>query len=120
MANKQDYILPNHVYDVLKYVTQIVLPALGTLYFALSDLWGLPKALEVVGTTTAVVTFLGVVLGLSTRSYNHSEGKFDGNIFITPAGLDDDSPMNFSLESDSNPIDWQDGQEISFKIVHPH
>lgn len=65
--------LPNKVYDVLKYVTQIVLPAIGTLYFALSGIWGFPYAEQVVGTITAVVTFLGVLLGISSANYNKSK-----------------------------------------------
>ena len=58
------------VYDVLKYIAQIVLPALGTLYFALAQLWGLPYPEEIVGTITAVDTFLGLLLGVSTSKYN--------------------------------------------------
>ena len=62
--------LSNKVYDALKYITQIVLPAIGTLYFALSGIWGLPNAEQVVGTITAIVTFLGVILGISSANYN--------------------------------------------------
>lgn len=65
--------LPNKVYDVLKYVTQIVLPAIGTLYFALSGIWEFPYAEQVVGTITAVVTFLGVLLGISSANYKKEE-----------------------------------------------
>lgn len=61
--------LSNKVYDVLKYITQIVLPAIATLYFALSGIWGLPYAEQVVGTITAIVTFLGVILGISSANY---------------------------------------------------
>ena len=65
--------LPNKVYDILKYVTQIVLPAIGTLYFALSGIWGFPYAEQVVGTITAIVTFLGVLLGISSAKYKKEE-----------------------------------------------
>lgn len=65
--------LPNKVYDVLKYVTQIVLPAIGTLYFAISGIWGLPNAEQVVGTITAIVTFLGVLLGIASANYKKEE-----------------------------------------------
>ncbi len=57
-------------YDVLKWIAQYVLPALGTLYFALAGIWGLPYGEQVVGTITAVDTFLGVLLGVSTNKYN--------------------------------------------------
>ena len=65
--------LSNKVYDVLKYITQIGLPATGTLYFALSGIWNLPYAEQVVGTITAVVTFLGVLLGISSANYKKEE-----------------------------------------------
>ena len=61
--------MSNKTYDVLKYIAQIVLPALGTLYFALAAIWGLPYAEQVVGTITAVDTFLGVILKVSSDSY---------------------------------------------------
>ena len=53
--------LSNKSYDILKYIAQIVLPAAGTLYFALAQLWNLPHPTEVVGTITAVDTFLGAL-----------------------------------------------------------
>lgn len=65
--------MSNKVYDVLKYVTQIGLPALGTLYFALSNIWGFPYAEQVVGTISAIVTFLGVLLGISSAKYKKEE-----------------------------------------------
>ena len=65
--------MSNRVYDVLKWVAQYLLPALGTLYFALAGTWNLPYGEEVVGTITAVDTFLGVVLGISTVQYNKKQ-----------------------------------------------
>ena len=62
--------MSNKVYDVLKWIAQILLPALGGLYFALADVWHLPFSEEVVGTITAVDAFLGIVLGISTAQYN--------------------------------------------------
>ena len=62
--------MSNKTYDILKWIAQILLPALGTFYFALSKIWGFPFATEVVGTIAAVDTFLGAVLGISTANYN--------------------------------------------------
>ena len=62
--------MSNKTYDVLKYITQIVIPAIGTLYFALAGIWGFPYGEQVVGTLTAVDTFLGVCLGISSKQYN--------------------------------------------------
>ena len=62
--------MSNKVYDVLKWIAMYLLPALGTLYFALSGIWNLPYGEQVVGTITAVDTFLGVILGISNARYN--------------------------------------------------
>ena len=61
--------MSNKTYDILKYIAQIVLPALGTLYFALSTIWGLPYGEQVVGTITAIDAFLGALLGISTAQW---------------------------------------------------
>lgn len=66
--------LENRTYDLLKWIAQILLPAIGTLYFALSKIWGFPFAAEVVGTITAIDAFLGALLGISTMQYNEQVG----------------------------------------------
>lgn len=65
--------MDNKVYDVLKFIAMVVLPALGTLYFALSAIWGLPYGEQIVGTITAIDTFLGAILGISSATYNKSK-----------------------------------------------
>lgn len=65
--------MSNKTYDVLKYIAQIVLPAIGTLYFALASIWGLPYGEQIVGTITAIDAFLGALLGISTMKYNKEE-----------------------------------------------
>jgi hypothetical protein len=62
--------LPNAVYDVLKWIVLICLPALTTAYVALSGIWGWPYATEVAKTSAAVCTLLGALLGISTAEYN--------------------------------------------------
>ena len=64
--------MSNKVYDVLKWIAMYFLPAIGTLYFALSGIWNLPYGEQVVGTITAIDTFLGVILGISNSQYNKS------------------------------------------------
>lgn len=61
--------MSNKMYDFLKYIAQVVLPAIGTLYFAIAEIWKLPCAEQVVGTITAVDTFLGILLGISSNKY---------------------------------------------------
>ena len=65
----------NKTYDVLKWIAMYALPALGTLYFALAGIWGLPYGEQVVGTITAVDTFIGVLLGISSSNYNKEDTK---------------------------------------------
>lgn len=67
-------IMNNKLYDVLKWIAMYLLPALGTLYFALSGIWGLPFGEEIVGTITAIDAFLGVVLGISNATYKKVNG----------------------------------------------
>jgi hypothetical protein len=62
--------LSNRVYDCLKFLCTILLPALGTLYFALSKIWGLPLAEEITGSLSAVAVFIGAVIGISSVQYN--------------------------------------------------
>lgn len=62
--------LSNKAYDILKYIAQILLPAMGTLYFALAGIWNFPYGEEIVGTITAIDTCLGVLLGISSANYN--------------------------------------------------
>ena len=71
-------MMSNKLYDVLKYVAQIGLPAVGTLYYALSAIWGLPYGEQIVGTITAVDTFLGTLLMISSSAYRKEND--DGDI----------------------------------------
>jgi hypothetical protein len=59
----------DRIFDALKWICQIVIPAIATLYFTLSGIWGFPYGEQVVGTLTAIDTFLGVCLGISTFQY---------------------------------------------------
>lgn len=61
--------LSNKAYDTLKWIAQIALPALATLYATISIIWGIPYGDEVVGTISAIDVFLGALLGISSRKY---------------------------------------------------
>ena len=61
--------MSNKMYDVLKWIAMVFLPAIATLYFALAGIWGFPYGEEIVGTITAVDTCLGVLLGISSAQY---------------------------------------------------
>lgn len=70
--------MSNKTYDILKWIAMYLLPALGTLYFALSGIWGLPYGEQIVGTITAIDTFLGVILGISAAKYNEDTKILEG------------------------------------------
>ena len=67
--------MSNKVYNVLKWIAQVVLPAIATLYFTMAGIWGFPYGEEIVGTITAVDTFLGVLLGISSAQYNKKKAE---------------------------------------------
>lgn len=104
------------VYDVLKSIAQIWLPALGTLYFTLAGIWGLPGGEQVVGSILAVDTFLGVILQLSSSAYTNSESRFDGQLEVDE---DDDRKLyDLKLNDDVETLDGKD--EVVFKVVKPN
>lgn len=69
-------MMSNKVYDVMKWIAMYLIPAVGTLYFALAGIWNFPYGEEIVGTLTAVDTFLGVILGISTAKYNKQSEEY--------------------------------------------
>lgn len=69
-------MMSNKVYDIMKWIAMYLIPAVGTLYFALAGIWNFPYGEEVVGTLTAVDTFLGVILGISTAKYNKQSEEY--------------------------------------------
>lgn len=62
--------MSNKMYDILKWIAMVVLPAIATLYLALAGIWGFPYGEEVVGTIAAINAFLGALLGVSSAKYN--------------------------------------------------
>lgn len=110
--NSRVYIMGDRTYQVMKHMTQVVLPALGTFYFALTQIWSLPLGLEVVGTITAICTFLGVSLGVSTRAYNKSDAKYDGRIVVH----EDENRKNYQLILRNDPDTIDQAKEILFKV----
>lgn len=107
-------VFTNRSYDVLKFVAQIFLPAAGTLYFTVAQIWGLPKAEEVVGTITAADVFLGLLLGLAAKQYNDSDSKYDGALVVEE---DNEGKKTFNLELHTDdPYALDRKKEIVFKV----
>ena len=105
--------LTGAVYDVLKKVAQIWLPAAGTLYYTVAAIWGLPSAEEVVGTVMAVDTFLGIVLGISSASYAKTD-KYDGTMNVS---VNEDGKKTYSLNVDGDLDELDQKKEIIFKVA---
>ena len=70
-------MMSNKVYDILKVVAQYVLPAIATLWLGIAQIWNIPNTELVIGTITAIDTFLGTILGVSTAQYNKTKNTPD-------------------------------------------
>lgn len=104
-------LMTNRTYDFLKWVAQIVLPALGTLYFALSRIWGFPYGEQIVGTITAIDAFLGTILKVSSDNY---EG--DGELIV-----DTSDPLKdiYSIAIDDYPEKLASKDTVVLKVSRP-
>lgn len=102
-------------YNFIKFLTVIVLPAFGTLYFALAQIWNLPAGEEILGTLMAIQIFIGAVMGISTRQYEASGAKYTGEINV------EETPEKtlFSLDLKGAPEDLKTQDEATFKVNTP-
>ena len=89
MDEASGLVLSDKMYNRLKWITLVVLPASGALYFGLAQLWGLPKGNEVVGSLAIIATFLGALIGVSTKAYNKLPEDVDG--YLGANGIDEDT-----------------------------
>lgn len=83
--------MSNKVYDILKWIAQIVLPAVATLYLAIAAIWGLPYGEQIAGTIMAIDTFLGALLGLSTKKYKEKMKEVSNDVTGTDSEVKEDS-----------------------------
>lgn len=90
-------------YDRLKFIAQIVLPALATLWFSIGSIWNLKHTTEIVGTITAIDLFLGLILQLSSNAYYKSGANFDGELKIVPKE-DGDEKVVFDVQTDPETV----------------
>jgi len=101
-------VLSNKAYDRLKWIAQYFVPALATLWLALGKIWNFPYTVEIGATLSAIDIFLGAVLGISSNNY---EG--DGKLVINTSDPDKDI---YSLELNSNPMDLDKKDSVTFKV----
>lgn len=125
MSNETDtpqsspFVITGKLYDRLKFLAMVLLPALGTFYFTMGAVWHWPNVEQVIGTITALDTFLGVVLKISNASYDSSKigpSNYAGHIAI------DTSPEGkklYTLNLDGDPHDLDLMKEVTFKIGAP-
>jgi len=104
-------LVTGKLYDWLKYIAQIVLPALGTLYFTLAGIWTLSSGHQVVGTIMAVDLCLGVLLGISQVNYNKQVGKGVMNVEAAEDGV-----QMFTLDLRDDPENLPGKKEVRFKV----
>lgn len=110
-------LIKGKLYDSLKYIALVALPAIGTLYVGLNAVWGLPSTPEVVRTILVVDTFLGTLLHLSSKAYNKSDSAYDGNVVIDENQLGKKSiSLELFEEADQMPKKIDNRGELRFKV----
>lgn len=102
-------------YDAIKFYALVVLPAIGTLYFAFSQIWGLPHGAEVVGSITAFDTFLGALAHISNVQYQNSDASHDGTIDFQ----DTTDKTVLSLKPNVDPVNWIGQKTVTLKVNPP-
>lgn len=118
---KQDYLLSNKVYGILDPITKVVVPGIGTLYFALALTWGLPNGEQVVATCAAIATFLGLFVVFAERTYDNSRAKYDGAIYLTEGEMMNGRRMKdaqFGIRQDLDAQTISGKKQIVMKVVN--
>jgi hypothetical protein len=114
-SERSTQLFTNKLYDAIKFVALVLLPALGTLYFAVDSLWGWEHGTQVVGTITAVDTFLGLLIHQQNSKYYKNESNFDGDVNVLPE--DGGNKVLLSFNSPPEDIVDQPGKHsIELKI----
>lgn len=106
-------ILSDKWHKRLMFVAQILLPALGTLYFGLAAIWNLPAPEKIIGSITVVDTFLGVLLGISTNAYTKSDSRYAGSLNV----MDGVDKKVYTLELNVQPEELEKNKEAIFKVT---
>jgi hypothetical protein len=113
--NERKSVLSHSLYDKLKFVAQILLPGLATLWATIGTIWGLSNTTELVATITAFDTFLGFALQLSSRRYYKNGANFDGDVIVTPE--DGGNKVTFAFDKPpEDTVDEPGRHSMEFKI----
>lgn len=101
-------------YGLGKKVVQVYIPALSSLYFGLGNIWGFPAVEQVVGSFAVLATFIGVCLGLSSKNYDASEARYDGDL-VTYESEEGDTVTR--MEFNEDPLTTIEKKEVKLKVV---
>jgi hypothetical protein len=108
-------LMSDALYEKLRFLAVILLPALGALYFGVAQIWGLPKAEEVVGTLVVVDTFLGALLGFARQKYENSDVGYDGHIYLSEGETPDSKTAGLNV---TTPASELEGKRTARLKVH--
>lgn len=111
------FILNSKAYAFLKWMTMVVLPATGSGYFALSEIYNWTNGTQVLGTITVVSTFLGLVLGVSTKNFNASDEPYDGEVKVKWDPVTDKTIYSLELNENVGIEDIAGMKQVVFKVV---
>lgn len=103
--------MSNTTYDRLRFLTLVLLPALGTLYFALGQIWDFPSIEQVLGTVVAIEIFLGAILGIS-NSQHKSEiaNRPESKLFVSEDGT---AYADFAVGLE----EFNDREEVHLRVI---
>lgn len=111
------FILSSKAYEFAKWVVMIVLPAFSALYFGLAELYNWSNGAQVVGTLAIVTVFLGTILGISSKNYNSSDEKYDGEVVITSDP--ETGKILYSMDLNDDIPTLVGKGSLSFKVLDP-
>lgn len=103
--------LSNSIYDILKWVSLVLFPALSVLYATLAPVWNFTNVEAVVVTINAIGLFIGALIGLSTAAHNQDRIDGDMNVIETENGK-----KTFDLHLDHGPEILEGKDEVIFKV----
>jgi hypothetical protein len=106
--------MTNTVYNSLKWIALVFLPAAGALYFGLGQLWAFPKIEEVVGSVTVVETFLGLLLRKSAVDFGTAKTVGDAIVVQNSEGVA--VGMKFTVDASADPVILEEKKVVQFAV----
>lgn len=113
--NKSVVMFSNKTYDRLRFAVQVAIPATGTLYFAIAEIWGLMYGAQVTASATALAAFLGTILTMSRKVYSNTEGAPVGTMLVN---RDEEGELKgYTLDvGEQDPYSLVDRDEVKFLV----